>query len=109
MPYFLASSVDSMISSTVIFLSILSRIVCDPLSTPRQRRWQPARRISRRSSSDEQIDARVAAPEEAELALADAAAKLEDALLVGREGVVLDLDHLHREAREHAFSIASST
>ena len=51
MPYFFASAVDSMISSGVIFLSMASRIFCEPDSTPRLRRWQPARRISRRSSS----------------------------------------------------------
>ena len=38
MPYFFASSVDAMISSGVIFFSILSRIDCAPLSTPRERR-----------------------------------------------------------------------
>ena len=49
----------------------------------------------------EDVDAGVAAPEEVELALADAAAELEHALPVGGEGVVLDLDHLHRQARHH--------
>src|SRR5207249_1983875 len=50
----------------------------------------------------EEIDARVAAPEEREAALADAAAKLDHALLVRRERVVLDLDHLDRQTREDA-------
>ena len=51
MPYFFASAVDARISSGVIFFSILSRIVCEPLSTPSDKRWQPARRISLSSSS----------------------------------------------------------
>ena len=50
----------------------------------------------------EQVDARIAAPEELELLLADALAQLEDALLVRRERVVLDLDHFHGDARDDA-------
>src|SRR5215471_2756322 len=51
MPNFLASSVDSMISSTVIFLSMFFRMAADPDSTPRLSRSQPAKRISRSSGS----------------------------------------------------------
>ena len=99
MPYFLASSVDAMISSTVIFLSILSRMRCEPDLDAQAEALAAGEAHLAQELVGEQIDARVAAPEEAELALAHPLAQLEDALLVGREGVVLDLDHLHGEPR----------
>ena len=102
MPYFFASSVDSTISSAVIFLSMLSRIAASRDSTPRLSRWQPARRISRRSGSVSRSTRVSQLQKNCELALADPAAELEHALLVGGEGVVLDLDHLHGEARDRA-------
>ena len=100
MPYFFASSVDSMISSTVIFLSIASRIFCEPDSTPEAQALAAGEAHLAQQLVAEHVDARVAAPEEAELALADALAELEDALLVRRERVVLDLDHLHGRASD---------
>ena len=109
MPYFLASSVDAMISSTVIFLSMASRIACEPDSTPRLRRSQPARRISLSSSSPSTSTRVSQLHDELQPARADAAAQLDDALAVGGEGVVLDLEHLHGRPRDRAFSSASST
>jgi hypothetical protein len=48
----------------------------------------------------EHVDARVAAPEKADVPFANASAKGDDALSIGREGVVLDLNHLHGSARD---------
>ena len=100
MPYFFASSVDSTISSTVIFLSMrVEDLLRARLDAEAQALAAGEAHLAEQLVA-EHVDARVAAPEEAEAARADAAAQLEDALLVRGEGVVLDLDHLHRQARD---------
>ncbi len=101
MPYFFASAVEARISSGVIFFSILSRIACEPLLHAQRQPLAAGEAHLLEQLVGEEVDAGIAAPEEAHLALAHLLAELEDALLLRGEGVVLDLDHLHGKARAH--------